>query len=133
MNKTLEDAFRDLVKRRKWYEHSLKSSIQAKSDKSRFLKGKNLPEERIRDYLAAAGWISIKNEEWNMPGITLTMAFRELVKMRQWYKCSCYSPSRALKDKSRFLKGQNVPEKRMRNYLLSAGIQCIQVEKWMKL
>lgn len=133
MSKTLEDAFRDLIKKSKWYEHSLKSSIQAKNDKARFLKGKNIPEERIRNYLAAAGWISIRNEEWNKPGITLKMAFGELIKKRKWYQCSCYSPFQAKRDKTKFLEGKYVPEKRIRNYLLSAGFQCIQVEEWIKL
>lgn len=33
MSKTLEEAFRELIMRNKWYEHSLRSPIQAKNDK----------------------------------------------------------------------------------------------------
>lgn len=53
---TLEDSFRELIKQRKWYVNSLRSPIQAKYDKATFQKGGKIPEERIRDYLAAAGW-----------------------------------------------------------------------------
>lgn len=52
---TLEDSFRELIKQRKWYVNSLRSPIQAKYDKATFQKGGKVPEERIRDYLAAAG------------------------------------------------------------------------------
>lgn len=61
---TLEDAFRELIKQRKWYANSLRSPIQAKYDKATFLKGGKVPEERIREYLAAAGWKCIHVEVW---------------------------------------------------------------------
>lgn len=61
---TLEDAFRELVKKRKWYINSLRSPIQAKNDKLAFLKGKKVPEERIRDYLSAAGYTCVETEKW---------------------------------------------------------------------
>ena len=53
---TLEEAFRELIKQRKWYINSLRSPVQAKNDKATFLKGGKIPEERIRNYLSAAGW-----------------------------------------------------------------------------
>lgn len=61
---TLEDAFHELIKQRKWYVNSLRSPIQAKYDKATFLKGGKVPEERIREYLAAAGWKCIQVELW---------------------------------------------------------------------
>ena len=64
MEKTLRDAFAELIKKRKWYVDSLRSPIQAKNDKATFLKGGNVPEERIRDYLASAGWICTQTEKW---------------------------------------------------------------------
>ena len=56
---TLEDSFRELIKQRKWYVNSLRSPIQAK-----YQKGGKVPEERIRDYLAAAGWKCVQPELW---------------------------------------------------------------------
>jgi hypothetical protein len=64
MEKSLQNAFRELIKKRKWYAASTRSPIQAKNDKATFLKGGNVPEERIRDYLSAAGWIKTKIEMW---------------------------------------------------------------------
>lgn len=64
MKKNLEEAFRMLIKQRKWYINSLRSPIQAKNDKSAFLKGKSIPEERMRDYLSAAGWVMCQIEMW---------------------------------------------------------------------
>lgn len=61
---TLEDSFRELIKQRKWYVNSLRSPIQAKYDKATFQKGGKVPEERIRDYLAAAGWKCVQPELW---------------------------------------------------------------------
>lgn len=64
MDKTLEEAFRELTKQRKWYANSLRSPIQAINDKAAFLRGKKIPEYRIRDYLSAAGWQCIQEEKW---------------------------------------------------------------------
>lgn len=61
---TLEDAFRELIQQRKWYVNSLRSPVQAKNDKANFLQGKKIPEERIRNYLSAAGWICAQQELW---------------------------------------------------------------------
>lgn len=61
---TLHDAFGELIKKRKWYINSLRSPIQAKNDKASFLRGKKLPEERIREYLSSGGYICVKLEEW---------------------------------------------------------------------
>ena len=41
---TLESAFRELIKQRKWYINSLRSPVQAKNDKATFLKGGKIPE-----------------------------------------------------------------------------------------
>lgn len=60
----MEDSFRELIKQRKWYVNSLRSPIQAKYDKATFQKGGKVPEERIRDYLAAAGWKCVQPELW---------------------------------------------------------------------
>lgn len=46
------------------YVNSLRSPIQAKYDKATFQKGGKVPEERIRDYLAAAGWKCVQPELW---------------------------------------------------------------------
>jgi hypothetical protein len=64
MEKSLHDAFRELIKTRKWYASTTRSPIQAKNDKATFLKGGNVPEERIRDYLSAAGWVQTRIEMW---------------------------------------------------------------------
>lgn len=41
---TLESAFRELIKQRKWYINSLRSPVQAKNDKATFLKGGKIPD-----------------------------------------------------------------------------------------
>lgn len=64
MDKTLEEAFRELIKKRKWYVNSLRSPVQAIYDKTAFLKGKKIPEERMREYLSAAGWKCTQEEKW---------------------------------------------------------------------
>ena len=66
MYKTLKQAFSELIETRKWYEHSLRSPIQAKNDKASFNQMKNLPEELLRDYLSAAGWVCIQVEELSL-------------------------------------------------------------------
>lgn len=65
MDKTLEEAFGELINKRKWYVDSLRSPIQAKNDKAAFKKGKKIPEERLRDYLSAAGWKCVQEEKWS--------------------------------------------------------------------
>ncbi|RGT44884.1 hypothetical protein, partial [Bacteroides intestinalis] len=63
--RTLKSLVADLrIKQRKWYVNSLRSPIQAKYDKATFQKGGKVPEERIRDYLAAAGWKCVQPELW---------------------------------------------------------------------
>lgn len=133
MSKTLEEAFRELILKSKWYENSLSSPIQAKNDKAKFLKGKKLPEEKIRDYLSAAGWVRIQAEEWNTSGTTMNDAFKELIKVRKWYENSSRSPFQAQNDKAKFLSNKRVIEDHIREYLLSAGYKMIQEEKWGKL
>jgi hypothetical protein len=64
MEKPLHDAFRELIKTRKWYVSTTRSHIQAKNDKAVFLKGGYVPEERIRDYLSSAGWVQTRIEMW---------------------------------------------------------------------
>lgn len=64
MNRSLEEAFSMLINKRKWYENSLRSPIQAKNDKAAFKKGKKIPEERLRDYLSSAGWKCVQEEKW---------------------------------------------------------------------
>lgn len=64
MGQTLEEAFKELIRQRKWYIHSLRSPAQAKYDKAQFLKGEKVPEEHIREYLSSAGWICVQTEQW---------------------------------------------------------------------
>ena len=133
MYKTLKQAFSELIETRKWYEHSLRSPIQAKNDKASFNQMKNLPEELLRDYLSAAGWVCIQVEEWNTPGTTMDEAFKELIKERKWYQHSSRSPFQAQNDKAKFRSGKRVVEDHIREYLLSAGYKIIQEEKCVKL
>ena len=133
MYKTLKQAFSELIETRKWYEHSLRSPIQAKNDKASFNQMKNLPEELLRDYLSAAGWVCIPVEEWNTPGTTMDEAFKELIKERKWYQHSSRSPFQAQNDKAKLRSGKRVVEDHIREYLLSAGYKIIQEEKWVKL
>ena len=133
MYKTLKQAFSELIETRKWYEHSLRSPIQAKNDKASFNQMKNLPEELLRDYLSAAGLVCIQVEEWNTPGTTMDEAFKELIKERKWYQHSSRSPFQAQNDKAKFRSGKRVVEDHIREYLLSAGYKIIQEEKWVKL
>ena len=133
MYKTLKQAFSELIETRKWYEHSLRSPIQAKNDKASFNQMKNLPEELLRDYLSAAGWVCIQVEEWNTPGTTMDEAFKELIKERKWYQHSSRSPFQAQNDKAKFRSGKRGVEDHIREYLLSAGYKIIQEEKWVKL
>ena len=130
MSKTLEEAFRELIMRTRWYDQSLSSPIQAKNDKAKFLKGERLSEEQMRDYLSAAGWICIQEEEWNTPAITINEAFRELIKEEKWFEHSSYPPLQAHKDKAKFLSGKRVVEGHIREYLLSAGYKINQEEEW---
>ena len=130
MSKSLKLAFSELIETRKWYEHSLRSPIQAKNDKAKFLKGERLSEEQMRDYLSAAGWICIQEEEWNPPATTINESFRELIKEEKWFEHSSYPPLQANKDKAKFLSDKTVVEGHIREYLLSAGYKMIQIEKW---
>ena len=132
MSKTLEDAFRELIMRSKWYEHSLRSQIQAKNDKAKFLRGEKLPEEQMRDYLSAAGWICVQIELWNPGERTLKECFYELIKKRKWHQYSSRSYFNAKNDKAKFLRGGNVPERYIREYLSSAGWVIKQHEQWEK-
>ncbi len=61
---TLKEAFKDLISRRKWYANTSGSFQQAQKDKSRYLKGLYVPEERIRKYLSEAGWVQAQQEKW---------------------------------------------------------------------
>ena len=60
---TLNDAFSVLIAQPFWYKGSgyTKQSVR---DKRLFLAGKSIPEERIREYLRAAGWEQIQEEQW---------------------------------------------------------------------
>jgi len=64
MGKTLNEAFAELIKKRRWYAYSFRVARQAKEDKAKFLKGKVIPEHRIREYLKSAGWEPVQNELW---------------------------------------------------------------------
>ena len=47
-----------------WYKNSDYIRQQAVRDKRLFLAGKSIPEERMREYLRAAGWEQIQEEQW---------------------------------------------------------------------
>lgn len=61
---TLQEAFEKLIKKRGWYKNSGVLQPNAVRDKQYFLSGKTIPEERIRQYLRAAGWEQIQEEQW---------------------------------------------------------------------
>lgn len=64
---TLHNAFAKLIVMRAWYKNSNILRQQAIRDKRLFLEGKQIPEERIRQYLRAAGWVQIQQEKWTDP------------------------------------------------------------------
>jgi hypothetical protein len=66
-----------------------------------------------------------------MEALPLRKAFGELIKKRLWYKNCPISARQAQKDKYMFVKGNNVPESRMRIYLSSSGAECVQDELWI--
>jgi len=61
---TLIEAFEELVKKRAWYRNAPIGIRQAQKDKYEFLKGKNIPEARIRIYLEASGAVCSQQEKW---------------------------------------------------------------------
>lgn len=61
---TLHEAFAKLIMVRCWYKNSGYLKEQALRDKRYFLMGKQLPEPRLRNYLKAAGWEQVQQEEW---------------------------------------------------------------------
>lgn len=64
---TLKEAFSILIVKPFWYKDSGYSKQYAFRDKKNFLNGKPIPEERIREYLRAAGWEQIQQEQWTNP------------------------------------------------------------------
>ena len=52
---TLKEAFSLLITQPLWYKNS---------DYIRQQAGKSIPEERMREYLRAAGWEQIQEEQW---------------------------------------------------------------------
>ena len=132
MSKTLEEAFRELIMRNKCYEHSLRYPIKDKNEKAKFLKGKKLPEERMRDYLSVAGWICVQIELWNPADKTLKECFSELIKNRKWHQYSSRSYFSAKNDKAKFIHGENISEEYIREYLSAAGYTIKQYELWEK-
>lgn len=67
MKMTLNEAFAQLIMKQAWYVNSRYSKPQALRDKRFFLSGKAIPEERMREYLRAAGWEQIQQEQWTDP------------------------------------------------------------------
>lgn len=61
---TLKEAFSILITQPLWYKNSEYIKQQAVRDKRLFLAGKSIPEERIREYLRAAGWEQVQEEQW---------------------------------------------------------------------
>ena len=61
---TLKEAFSILITQPFWYKNSEYIKQQAVRDKRLFLAGKSIPEERIREYLRAAGWEQVQEEQW---------------------------------------------------------------------
>lgn len=69
----LQEAFRNLIARRAWHKPSGVDPRLAWRDKANFLKGKNIPESKMRMYLHAAGWFCVQQEEWtDKPQSTVT-------------------------------------------------------------
>ena len=56
---TLKEAFSLLITQPLWYKNS-----DYVRDKRLFLVGKSIPEERMREYLRAAGWEQTQEEQW---------------------------------------------------------------------
>ena len=138
MYKTLKQAFSELIETRKWYEHSLRSPIQAKNDKASFNQMKNLPEEPVPQIWSVYEKILKEHDSthaFQQFGFIerLDEAFKELIKERKWYQHSSRSPFQAQNDKAKFRSGKRVVEDHIREYLLSAGYKIIQEEKWVKL
>ena len=61
---TLKEAFSLLITQPLWYKNSAYIRQQAVRDKRLFLVGKSIPEERMREYLRAAGWEQTQEEQW---------------------------------------------------------------------
>ena len=61
---TLKEAFSLLITQPLWYKNSDYIRQQAVRDKRLFLVGKSIPEERMREYLRAAGWEQTQEEQW---------------------------------------------------------------------
>ena len=61
---TLKEAFSLLITHPLWYKNSDYIRQQAVRDKRLFLVGKSIPEERMREYLRAAGWEQTQGEQW---------------------------------------------------------------------
>ena len=58
---TLKEAFSLLITQPLWYKNIRQQAVR---DKRLFLAGKSIPEERMREYLRAAGWEQIQEEQW---------------------------------------------------------------------
>ena len=63
--------------------------------------------------------------------MTLQEAFSFLIKIPVWYKDSGVLKQIAYRDKRRFLSNE-LPEERMRFYLVAAGWRREQEESWIK-
>lgn len=61
---SLTEAFRELIKHRKWHEGSGVDPRVAASHKSRFLHGKGVSENIIKKYLENAGYVKVQEEMW---------------------------------------------------------------------
>ena len=61
---TLKEAFSLLITQPLWYKNSDYIRQQAVRDKRLFLVGKSIPEERMREYLRAAGWEQTQEAQW---------------------------------------------------------------------
>ena len=61
---TMDEAFKELIKERKWYQHSSRSPFQAQNDKAKFRSGKRVVEDHIREYLLSAGYKISQEEKW---------------------------------------------------------------------
>jgi hypothetical protein len=61
----LKEAFKKLIQGRKWYA-GCKNPRMAMKDKYDFLKGRKIPEERLRSYLRAAGAECTQEEKWKL-------------------------------------------------------------------
>ena len=133
-NFSLLEAFNNLINSENW-KSVLSNPKMADYYASKFKKGEQIPEERVRDYLFEAGYSISQEEKWIFPTLSgdfsLLEAFNSLIKVRNWRK-PLSNPKMADYYASKFKKGEEIPFDKMKQYLFEAGYSISQEEKWKK-